>query len=101
MKKCVICLLMSITLPAINIHLYFDDEIAETTGDHYMKIILSPDTSITMLLYFLFQSYPELEQKFPPGIFAFRVNRLRPYEHQLMQNDDRVDFYIFTPTNIN
>jgi len=74
------------------VHIYFHGKVASALNLSYVPVLLSPNTTFLTLLYFIFQSYPELEEQFPPGILAIEVNKLRPTEHQIVHDEDRIDF---------
>lgn len=81
----------------ITINTYFHGEIKTTIGTSHMPVVLSPNSTIEIFLYFLFESYPELENKFPPGTLGFTVNQVRPTEEQTLLNNDKIDFYYYPP----
>lgn len=83
--------------PGITVRVYFHGEIETTIGTSHMPVVLSPNLTIEMLLYFLFESYPELQKRYPPGTLGFTINRVRPTERQALMNNDKIDFYYYPP----
>lgn len=81
---------------SITINVYFHGKTESTAGTSHMPVILSSNATINIFLYFLFESYPELQQRFPAGTLAFTVNQVRPTEDQPLFDNDKIDFYHYS-----
>ncbi|KPJ55675.1 hypothetical protein AMJ49_06630, partial [Parcubacteria bacterium DG_74_2] len=58
-------------LKPIKIKVYYDKNLREITGKDFEEMMVSKGLSFAQSLYFLFSSYPEIQQKFPPGKLGF------------------------------
>lgn len=81
-------------LKSINIFVKFDPVMEAITGRTEMKIIMSENSPFIFLLHSIFTSYPEIQRRYPPGKLAMALNGHRPTEYELLQDGDRVSFYI-------
>lgn len=87
---------MSKTIPgSIIITFQYDTHIQKITGKKEEPAIISENMPFVLLLSILFQSYPEIEKKYPPGTLGFTVNGIPPQEYDIMQNGDTVSLKVF------
>ncbi|MDP3764442.1 MAG: hypothetical protein Q8Q95_02365 [bacterium] len=81
-------------LKSINVFVKFDPVMEAITGQTEMKIIMSHDAPFIFLLHSIFASYPEIQRRYPPGKLIMTLNGQRPSEHELLNDGDRVGFFI-------
>lgn len=80
---------------SIQITYVYDKKIQKITGTKEETAIISKNMPFVMLLFTLFQSYPEIEQKYPPGKLGMTVNGKPPQEYDPMQDGDIVSLAVF------
>ena len=66
----------------------------EITGNFQNDILISGQLPFVQFLHFVFSNYPEIEQKYPPGVLGFKVNNQLPKEHSKLRDGDLVEFIV-------
>lgn len=75
----------------------YDKTLQSITGRPSDPIVLSEGAAFNYLLFNLFQSYPQIEQQYPPGTLGFVVNGRRPDEDTVLRDGDVVEFKVVEP----
>lgn len=68
----------------------YDRTLSKITGCLREKCIVSDELPFIFFLKNLFETYPEIELKYPPGELAFMVNGGAPNEFDLLSNGDEI-----------
>lgn len=72
----------------------FDPVMEVITRQAEMKVIMNENAPFIFLLHSIFISYPEIQKRYPPGKLAMALNGRPPTEYDLLQDGDRIVFYI-------
>lgn len=76
------------------IYINYDKTLSKITNKNKEECIVNTGLTFIMFLHFIFSSYPEIQNKFPAGTLAFKLNDKRPNEHDILEDGDVVSFYI-------
>lgn len=79
------------------ITIQYDKELTKITGRKTEESVVSEGLPFIMFLDFLFKTYPEIEQKFPPGSLAFLLNGVAPSENIILSDGDKISFAAHSP----
>lgn len=77
----------------ISVTLHLSPELADITGFEHGEICASEDASFFFFLRCLFMDYPEIEQRYPPGVLAFDINGAIPKTDTVLKEGDRLSFW--------
>lgn len=72
------------------ITIQYDRELSQITGCRKEEPVVSDGLPFIMFLNFLFKTYPEIEQKYPPGSLAFMFNGVAPKDNDILSNGDQI-----------
>ena len=78
----------------MTITVQFDKKLEKITGYASFHSECSKGLSFVQFLYFLFQSYPKIEELYPPGTIAMTVNNLRPNDFSILYDGDVVKLWV-------
>lgn len=70
----------------------FDKELQKITGLEKFPMMMSEGAPFTFLLQSIFIEYPEIEEKYPPGVLGFSINGIPPRAHAMLFDGDTVIF---------
>lgn len=75
----------------IKVRIIYDKTLQKITKTEQETSIVNKGIVFIYLLYFIFQSYPEIEEKYPPGKLIILVNDIPVTdEYYLLKNGDVV-----------
>jgi hypothetical protein len=74
------------------IYISFDHNLRRITGKESDVAMVSNGISFIQFLFFLFESYPEIQASYPPGKLGFLINNEAPREDSQLYDGDRVLF---------
>lgn len=74
----------------------YDRELSQIVGRRVEDTVVSEGLSFIMFLNFFFQTYPEIERKFPPGSLAFLINGLAPLDDTVLKDGDKIAFAAYS-----
>jgi hypothetical protein len=74
----------------ISIILRFDTTLQEITGSGEMSIFTSEGAPFLFLLGSIFDMFPEIEKKYPPGCLALTINDIPPTPQTVLYERDIV-----------
>lgn len=75
---------------SIGLIVFYDPELQRITDKKSEKIIVSKNMPFILLLSMLFKSYPEIEQRYPPGALGFLLNNQPPSDFDTLEDGDKV-----------
>jgi len=78
----------------------YDRELSQITGCRSEEPIVSEGLLFIMFLDFLFKTYPEIEQKYPPGSLALMLNGEAPKDNAILSNSDKIILAATYPNDI-
>ncbi|OGK09520.1 hypothetical protein A2767_03295 [Candidatus Roizmanbacteria bacterium RIFCSPHIGHO2_01_FULL_35_10] len=78
----------------MTITVQFDKKLEEITGYASFHSECSEELSFVQFLYFLFQSYPKIEQLYPPGTIGMTLNNLRPTDFSILHHGDVLKLWV-------
>ena len=78
--------------PSAKIYLSFDSNLQRITGKASEEAVVNDGIPFLQFLFFLFESYPEIQTAYPPGRLGFLVNDEPPREDSQLHDGDRVMF---------
>lgn len=76
----------------ITVNLHYDEQIQKITGKEQETVAVSPCCPFDILLSVVFNSYPEIENKYPPGFLGFTINGSVPSAGSTLSEGDTVRF---------
>lgn len=79
-------------LSSAKITISFDTNLQHITGTASEVAEVNDGILFLQFLYFLFQSYPEIERTYPPGKLGFLLNDEPPRDHAQLHDGDRLFF---------
>ena len=79
-------------LSSAKIIVSFDPNLQRITGTASEEVVVNDGISFLQFLFFLFESYPEMQTSYPPGKLGFLVNDEPPGEDCTLRDGDRVLF---------
>lgn len=79
---------------AMSIKVLFDKELQKITGNEGHPVMISEGASFLYLLMNIFMEYPEIEEKYPPGMLGFSINGIPPRDHSMLFDGDVIDFSV-------
>ena len=79
---------------AMRVNVRFSEKLQKITGKEGHPVIISEGASFLYLLMNIFMEYPEIEEKYPPGVLGFTINGIPPRNHAILFDGDTVDFAI-------
>jgi len=74
----------------IKIKVFYEGGVEKITAKDSEIPIVSEGLSFIQFLYFIFSSYPEIQQKFPPGKLGLLLNGKSPADHDILNDNDEV-----------
>ncbi len=77
-------------LEPIKIKIYYDEEVKKITGKNFEEIISSEGIDFVNQLYFIFSSYPKIQEKFPAGQLGLLLNNKKPKEYDILKDGDEI-----------
>ncbi len=78
----------------IQITILFDEELTRITKEKESSMILSEGSTFVYLLHNIFMTYPEIEEKYPPGKLGFEINNVSPQINSPLFDGDVVSFSV-------
>lgn len=81
-------------LPSITVKIVYEGMLELVTGVKTEPAVVSQGITFTQMLFFIFKSYPEIEERYGPGELALSVNGFPPDGFTQMQDGDVV---VLTP----
>ena len=79
---------------AVSVNVRFDKELQKITGNEGHSVMISEGASFLYLLMNVFMEYPEIEEKYPPGLIGFSINGIPTRDHSVLFDGDTVDFSV-------
>ena len=79
---------------SISLIVFYDLELQRITNKKSEKIIVNKGMPFLLLLSVLFQSYPKIEQHYPPGTLELLLNTRPPYDFDTLEDGDEVSLRI-------
>lgn len=78
----------------MKITVQFDKQLEKIT--HYKTFIseVSEDLTFLEFLYFLFESYPLIQKRYPPGVIGMTLNDLRPTDFSALHDGDVIKLWV-------
>lgn len=77
-------------LKPIKIKVFYDENLKKITGKDFEEMMVSEGLSFAQSLSFLFSSYPEIQQKFPPGKLGLLLNEKKPTGYDILKDGDEL-----------
>ncbi len=74
----------------IKIKIFYEGSVNKITGKNSEDPVVSEGLSFIQFLNFIFSSYPEIQQKFPPGKLGLLLNEESPVDSDILSNGDEV-----------
>jgi predicted ABC-type sugar transport system permease subunit len=78
-------------LQGIHIEVFYGKELQKITGSASEQMMLSSGVTFIYLLQCIFMSYPEIEEKYPPGVLGILINGTPPTGNMALFEGDRVE----------
>ena len=78
----------------IKINVVFKGEIADVVGKAEEMQTTSEGLEFIFFFHFLFTSYPEIPQNYPPGVLRYLLNGKPPQNETILKDGDELVFYI-------
>lgn len=78
----------------ISIVVKYDQELEKITGIKEHPVMMSDGATFMFLLQSIFMEYPEIENKYPPGIVGFLINGTPPKPYTPLFDGDVVSFSV-------
>lgn len=82
-----------IPLP-IKVTNFYDKTLQLITLKESEEAIVSEGITFLEYLYFFFSSYPEIQDKYPPGVLGFAVNGKLPTDFDVLKDGDKIHFKV-------
>ena len=79
-------------LKPIKIKIFYDEALKKITNKDFEEAMVSENLNFAMFLNFIFTSYPEIQEKFPPGKLGFLLNGKKPNEYDILNDGDELKF---------
>lgn len=79
-------------LEIINVKVRYGKKLRRITGKKKEIIQVEKGLPFEFFLNIIFQEYPEIQERFPPGTLGFAVNKRPPSEFIPLKNGDVVEF---------
>lgn len=83
-------------LKPATIHISYDPNLQKITGKATEVSMVNDGILFIQFLYFLFESYPEIQTTYPPGTLGFSVNGKPPRDGATLHDGDKLIF-VATP----
>ena len=80
--------------PHITISIQFDAELQKLTGKEGHPVFMSEGANFMFLLMSVFEEYPEIQNKYPPGAIGFTINGTPPKLYSPLFDNDVVYFAV-------
>lgn len=78
----------------MKITVQFDKKLQKITGYDSFTSECSEGITFLEFIYFLFESYPLIQKRYPPGVIGMNVNNLRPLESTELKDGDVVKLWV-------
>lgn len=78
----------------IKITIYYDAALEAVTGKDKEAAWVSEEMPFSRFLSIIFASYPEIEERYPPGVLGFAINGRPPGELDTLKDGDKVSFQV-------
>ena len=72
----------------------FDKKLQKITGYDSFTSECSEGLTFLEFLYFLFESYPDIQNLYPPGTIGMTLNNLRPTDFSILSDGDIVKLWV-------
>lgn len=79
------------------ITLLYDEHLRRITGRAAEECVVSEGAPFFFLLSSVLESYPNIREKYPPGVLGFTVNGEPPELETLLKEGDTVRFLVILP----
>lgn len=77
---------------ALKVNITYDHNLQKITGKDGEESIISKGMTFMQFLFFLFSSYPEIKDIYPPGKLGFLVNGEPPRMNDVLHEGDGLFF---------
>ncbi|MEW6408484.1 MAG: hypothetical protein AB1465_07430 [Patescibacteria group bacterium] len=84
----------------IKIKIFYDGELKKITGKSKEIAWVSEGMTFAFFLYTIFRSYPEIENKYPPGILGLLLNDRPPGHFDVLKDGDEILLKVCDAANI-
>ncbi len=84
----------------IKIQIIYDKRLQEITGVENEVAVVSEGLNFLMMLKFIFDSYPEISELYPPGSISLRLNGKRPTEFDILNDGDKIKLSVSHRANL-
>lgn len=86
------------SLKPATITILYDQNLAKITGKRKETAVVNEGVNFLFFLLTIFQSYPKIQDQYPPGTLGLRVNGQPPNDFTTLKNGDvfQLDAF-FTP----
>ena len=81
---------MENTPKSIKIKIFYEGGVEKITKKDSEESIVSQGLSFAQMLYFIFSSYPEIQQQFSPGTLGLLLNDKPPTDFDILKNGDQI-----------
>ena len=78
----------------IKIQIIYDEKLQELTGVASEEATVSEGLNFLMMFKFIFDSYPEIQNQYPPGSIGLKLNNRRPTEFDILEDGDKIELSI-------
>lgn len=78
---------------------YYDIHLQRITNCAREDIEISEGMRFGAYLLFFFQTYPRIRKCYPPGILGFTLNKTKPTEFDIVENNAEVHFEVILGLN--
>lgn len=83
------------TLPKpIKVRIIYDKTLSKITGVNEEETIVSEGLIFILFLKFIFDSYPEITRKYPPGSLGLLLNGHAPTDYDVLKDKDEVSLMV-------
>lgn len=78
----------------MDITVEFDEKLKNITKQKSFISHCSNGLTFLEFLYFLFESYPQIQEKYPPGVIGMAVNDLKPSDFTQLREGDVIKLWV-------
>ena len=81
----------------VSVTITYSLALQEITGKAMESLIVAEGTPFMHFLLDIFEAYPEIQNRYPPGTVSMLINDQPPTEEYLMKNGDTLTLQILRP----
>lgn len=74
----------------IRVQIIYDEELQKITGVEREEALVSEGIMFVMFLKFIFDSYPKIPKRYPPGSISLSLNGKPPTEFEILNGGDKI-----------